>query len=56
MRRERVTEDEVQAAARAQGIDSLQDVTAAVLETDGSFSVIRRDSTSPSEEGHPPVL
>jgi uncharacterized membrane protein YcaP (DUF421 family) len=54
MRRERVTEDEVQAAARAQGIASLQVVAAVVLETDGSFSVIRRDSTSPSENGHPP--
>ncbi|MBL6458440.1 DUF421 domain-containing protein [Belnapia sp. T6] len=46
MRRERVTEDEVQAAARAQGIASLDDVAAAVLETDGSFSVIRRTTNS----------
>jgi uncharacterized membrane protein YcaP (DUF421 family) len=58
MRRERVTEDEVQAAARAQGIASLNDVAAAVLETDGSFSVIRRDSNFPGKDGHPssPVL
>ncbi len=45
MRRERVTEDEVQAAARAQGIASLDDVAAAVLETDGSLSVIRQASS-----------
>ncbi|SDC32666.1 DUF421 domain-containing protein [Belnapia rosea] len=45
MRRERVTEDEVQAAARAQGIASLDDAAAAVLETDGSLSVIRRASS-----------
>jgi uncharacterized membrane protein YcaP (DUF421 family) len=58
MRRERVTEDEVQAAARTQGIASLNDVAAAVLETDGSFSVIRRDSNFPGKDGHPssPVL
>jgi uncharacterized membrane protein YcaP (DUF421 family) len=58
MRRERVTEDEVQAAARTQGIESLNDVAAAVLETDGSFSVIRRDSNFPGKGGHPssPVL
>ncbi|MFC7738805.1 DUF421 domain-containing protein [Roseomonas sp. GCM10028921] len=46
MRRERVTEDEVQAAARAQGIASLNEVAMAVLETDGSFSVMRRTSGS----------
>lgn len=46
MRRERVTEDEVQAAARAQGIASLDEVAMAVLETDGSFSVMRRTSGS----------
>lgn len=37
MRRERVTEDEVQAAARAQGIATLDDVAAAVLEPMGAF-------------------
>jgi uncharacterized membrane protein YcaP (DUF421 family) len=56
MRRERVTEDEVQAAARAQGIGSLQAVAAVVLEADGSFSVIRQDSTSMNEGGRPSSL
>jgi uncharacterized membrane protein YcaP (DUF421 family) len=44
MRRERVTEDEVRAAARASGIDALEQVDAVILETDGSFSVVRRSS------------
>lgn len=37
---ERVTEGEVLAAVRAQGIAALEEVGAVVLETDGSFSVI----------------
>lgn len=40
MRRERVTEDEVFAAVRAQGINDLDRVGAAVLESDGSVSVV----------------
>lgn len=40
MRRERVTEDEVLAAARRRGFGDLRQVHAIVLETDGSFSVI----------------
>lgn len=40
--RARVTEDEVRAAVRAAGLASLSDVEAVVLETDGSFSVIRQ--------------
>lgn len=44
LRQARVTRDEVQAAVRAAGIASLSDVEAVVLETDGSFSVIRQDS------------
>jgi uncharacterized membrane protein YcaP (DUF421 family) len=48
MKRERVTDSEVLAAVRKQGIDSLQSVAAVVLETDGSFSVIRTLSTCPS--------
>jgi uncharacterized membrane protein YcaP (DUF421 family) len=42
MRRERISDDEVQAAARSAGLDSLQQAEAIVLETDGSFSVIAR--------------
>jgi len=41
MKRERVTPSEVRAALREQGIASLDEVEAVVLETDGGFSVIR---------------
>ena len=42
MRQSRVTEGEIRAAVRSQGVASLKDVEAVVLETDGSFSVVRR--------------
>ena len=42
LRRERVTQGEVLAAIRQQGLASLDDVEAVVLETDGSFSALRR--------------
>jgi uncharacterized membrane protein YcaP (DUF421 family) len=48
MRRERVTEAEVLAAIRAQGIGSLDQAESVVLETDGSFSAIRRSSSGPA--------
>jgi len=48
MKKERVTDSEVLAAIRKQGIDSVQAVAAVVLETDGSFSVIRTLSACPS--------
>jgi len=35
-----VTADEVRAAVRAQGIDSLEEVAAVALETDGRFTVL----------------
>lgn len=41
LRQERVTESEVRAALRTQGVSALDQVDAVVLETDGSFSVIR---------------
>jgi uncharacterized membrane protein YcaP (DUF421 family) len=40
MRRERVTEEEVRSAIRSEGIAALGSVTAVVLETDGTFSVV----------------
>lgn len=40
LRSQRVTESEVRAAVRAAGIAALEEVSAVVLETDGSFSVI----------------
>ncbi|WP_437563149.1 DUF421 domain-containing protein [Sorangium sp. So ce542] len=47
LKQERVVEAELLAAARNHGLMSLSDVEAIILETDGSFSVIRR---SPSSE------
>lgn len=43
LHRERVTENEVDEAIRKQGVGRVEEVAAVVLETDGSFSVIRRD-------------
>jgi uncharacterized membrane protein YcaP (DUF421 family) len=40
--KQRVTESELRAAVRSQGIASLEDVEAVVLETDGTFSVIKQ--------------
>ena len=42
MAAERVTEEEIRAAVRAQGIGTLEEVAAVVLETDGSFTVLRQ--------------
>lgn len=42
LRRTRVLESEVRAAVRQQGIASLDDAEAVVLETDGSFAVVKR--------------
>ncbi len=45
----RVTEDEVRAAVRSAGLGDLGAVEAVVLETNGSFSVIKKDEgTGPS--------
>ncbi len=38
----RITRDEVLAAVRQQGVASLEDIEAVVLETDGSLSVVKR--------------
>ena len=37
----KMTEDEILATIRAAGVALLEDVEAVVLETDGSFSVVR---------------
>ncbi|MFV2009971.1 MULTISPECIES: DUF421 domain-containing protein [unclassified Micromonospora] len=42
MRRQRVTDNEIWQAVRAQGVGDIAQVAAVVLETDGSFSVITR--------------
>lgn len=41
LRQARVTNDEIRAAVRSSGIESMDMVHAVVLETDGSFSVVR---------------
>jgi uncharacterized membrane protein YcaP (DUF421 family) len=41
MRKECVTEEEIRAAIRADGYPALEKVHAVVLETDGTFSVVR---------------
>ena len=44
MRASRVTEDEIRSAIRAAGYAALDEVDAVVLETDGSFSVVKSAS------------
>lgn len=51
LRRERVTESEVRAALRTQRISDMERVGAVILETDGSFSVIKE-----LEVGRKPTL
>jgi uncharacterized membrane protein YcaP (DUF421 family) len=48
MRRERLTVDEIRAAARSSGHGSMDDVTAVVLERSGKLSVLARGSTERS--------
>ncbi|WP_462384437.1 DUF421 domain-containing protein [Pseudomonas sp. Marseille-QA0892] len=42
MRRSRVTEDEIRSAIRSSGHAAMDDIHAVVLETDGSFSVVKK--------------
>ena len=42
LQQERVTEEEVRAAVRAEGMTSLEEAGAVVLQTDGSFTVLPR--------------
>ena len=48
LRREGIDEDEIQAAVRSHGLERIEDVKIAILETDGSISVI------PKSEEHEP--
>lgn len=48
LRRARLTADEVRAAVRAAGFPALEDTAAVILETDGSFSVVRPEGSSSS--------
>ncbi len=42
MKQERVAEDELWAAVRSSGLSDLYHVKAIVLETDGSFSIVKK--------------
>ncbi|MDQ3817635.1 MAG: DUF421 domain-containing protein [Acidobacteriota bacterium] len=58
MKRERVTEEEMLAAARNQGLAALDEVNSIVLETDGTFSIVWRKVEGSSSSlrdvpGHP---
>lgn len=44
MRRQRVTESEIRAAIRSKGFASVEKIEAVVLETDGTFSVIKKSA------------
>jgi uncharacterized membrane protein YcaP (DUF421 family) len=59
LQQERVTESEIRAALRAHGITALDDAEAVVLETDGSFSIIKQRGSSMSAfvdvQGFPPA-
>jgi uncharacterized membrane protein YcaP (DUF421 family) len=52
MRDERVTEDEIRAAVRSKGCTSMAQVTAVILETDASFSVVQRDEEKDASALH----
>ncbi len=45
MKRQRVVEAEVRMAIRAEGVAAVEEIEAVVLETDGSFSVIKKSAT-----------
>lgn len=47
MRRQRVSEEELKAAIRSAGLADVREAGAVVLETDGTFSVIRQDDLPP---------
>ena len=51
LRIERLTEEEVVAAAREQGISDLARVRVGVLETSGRLSFLRLDEEPPQEQG-----
>lgn len=54
MKRERVTEDEIFASLRQDNIADISSVSAVILETDGTFSVIK--SNTSSEKGKTDTL
>jgi uncharacterized membrane protein YcaP (DUF421 family) len=52
MAREHVTMDELMRALREHGIGSLKEVALAVLEVDGSISVLKYDDVTPQAQPH----
>jgi uncharacterized membrane protein YcaP (DUF421 family) len=52
MAKEHISHDELMRALREHGICSLQDVSLAVLEVDGSISVLRYDDVKPAAQPH----
>jgi uncharacterized membrane protein YcaP (DUF421 family) len=61
LKRERVTQSEIRAAVRSQGLSAMEDAEVVVLETDGSFSVIQQlnpgsDSALSDVKGYSPVF
>jgi uncharacterized membrane protein YcaP (DUF421 family) len=52
MAKEHVTSDELMRALREHGIPSLNDVALAVLEVDGSISILKYDDVKPGHEPH----
>lgn len=50
--REHVTIDEIERALREHGIGRMQDVSLAVLEVDGSISVLKYDDVRPEAQPH----
>lgn len=50
MKEEGVQTEDIKAAIRSQGLERIEDVRAAVLETDGSISVIPRDDKPASSQ------
>ena len=44
MRRQRVTESEIRAAIRSNGLAAIEEAEAVVLETDGTFSVVKKSA------------
>ena len=49
LRRQRVTSDELSEACRQHGIEDVNDCALAVLEVDGSISIIRRSPDRPAD-------
>ncbi len=44
MRRQRVAESEIRAAIRSEGFAAIEEIEAVVLETDGTFSVVKKSA------------